>query len=185
MLEFMYTGKYDVDSVGTPYSFPSPYAALFGAHTAPKHKKNPVRTRGMNATVGALFLHLEMNAIGEFYDVDQLRETAVYRIRLILAESWEAVFNWYPAFLEEAFGKTNDAGLHCLLVEVTGARLDELRGSLFGGGAFLEVPASFYSAVLAKSQESMIGMREVLSTADSMWETLTTRLDTLVRERGF
>lgn len=173
MLDFIYTGGYEP------------------AESGPGGRRLPVQIAGARGdpnttgTGNALFFHLRMNAIAGMYDVYQLREMTVHKIRHILTDSWDIVSPLYPAFLEEAFRTTEDVALHMLLVEVTVSHLDQLRGSVFGGNTSLEVPPWFYSTVLERSQESVVKIREVLSSADQMWQSLTERLENMLKERGY
>lgn len=174
LLDFIYTGKYNPEDTETNGCRPSSQAASVRG-------KDP----RINAVGKSLFLHLEMISIAEFYDVDQLRETATHSIRHILVDFWDTISPWYPAFIEAAFEKTNDVGLHTLVVDITSSHLDDLHGSVFGSGANLDVPAWFFSAVLEKSQKSVVGMKQVLLTADQMWQNLTHRLEDMLKERGY
>lgn len=165
MLEFIYTGSYEIDEPGS-------------ANHGPSSQVLGVRGKAPTiAAVGnALLLHLEMNSIADFYGVHQLRKTTVRKIRYLLTEYWGIISRWYPAFLEAAFEETNDFGLHMLLVEITASRFSDLYGLVFGCGAKVDVPPWFYSAVLERSRESVIKMKEVLMTADQMWQSLTNRI---------
>lgn len=131
---------------------------------------------GMNSNVASLFVHLEMNAIAEYYDVYQLRETATYEIYRLLTESWRDVASWYPAFLEATFSKTSDANLHSLLVDISLPHLDELHGLVYGQDVNIDVPASFLSALLGKSRQPSLYMKQELASTKRGCLALTKRL---------
>lgn len=134
MLDFMYTGSYD------PVKFS--YEAT-GAK---------VRGPSMNRAANALFTHLEMNSIGEFYGVSQLRELAIEGIRHLVTSCWYTIIPWYTSFVEVAFKKTSDPRLHWLLVEATSDHFGVLSGRIFFDEASKETAVWFFSAVMERKQ---------------------------------
>lgn len=147
MLDFMYTGSYDSDEAG------SNGALVYEVLKSVKASEGLIRSKpNVSSTVTSLIIHLEMNSIADFYDVYQLRETALERITSILGDSWEEVIPWYPAFLEAAFKETTDTNLHYLLVNFSMIHYSELNGLVFGRGVNLDVPISFYSSLLGDLQ---------------------------------
>lgn len=142
MLDFMYSGTYEPQEADLSNAL---IDSLLANVRAKKSLKENVE---INSVVSSLFFHLEMNSIGDFYEVYQLRETAVNKIRAILTESWEQVANWYPALIEATFKKTTDTNLHSLLVDNSLSHFRELDGSVFGRDVDLDVPGSFFSALL-------------------------------------
>lgn len=144
MLDFMYGGHYESEETDSN-------DVLFHSLLANVKAKDSLGADvAINSTVASLFIHLEMNSIADFYDVYQLRETALDRIRDILTQSWNQVVNWYPAFLEATFKKTTESNLHSLLVHASLPHAEELNGLVFGGSANVDVPAPFFSGLLGK-----------------------------------
>lgn len=143
MLDFMYYGSYVAQEA-------VPSNALFHSLLLDvKAVESLYEDVEINSVVSSLFIHLEMNSIADFYDVYQLRETAVEEIRSILVGSWEQVFDWYPAFVEATFKKTTDSNLHSLLVDISLSHFTELDGSVFGRDTNVDAPVSFFSSLLA------------------------------------
>lgn len=151
MLDFMYTGSYEAgEEAGTNDDLVHALLENVKAKNSLTGDKAKI-----NSTVAALFIHLEMNSIADFYDVYQLPERAFHKIQAILTTSWEQVAIWYPVFLEATSKKTADSKIHSLLVDISLPHFDELDGSVFGTDKTLDVPASFYSALLGKVKKSL------------------------------
>lgn len=151
MLDFMYYTRYEpAHNVDLNY-------ALFRSILAKNRAKDDLGANSeMNPTVMLLFIHLEMNSIADYYNVHQLRQAANYEIRKILDDSWEEIVDWYPAFLEATFKKTADVNLHTFLVDISLSHYEELDGVVYGSGVSLDVPASFYSAILGNMKKDLV-----------------------------
>lgn len=164
MIDFMYCGDYESEETDSN-------DVLFHSLLANVKAKDSLDANvAMNSTVASLFIHLEMNSIADFYDVYQLRETALDRIRNILAKSWKQVVNWYPAFLEATCKKTTDTNLHSLLVEISMSHCNELDGLVYGCGVDLDVPSSYFSALLGKMNKYVSSLGSNLHSGPS-WVT--------------
>lgn len=163
MLNFMYTGSYGIKASESIDFFNSFLSETIGSKG---------HIEDMTPPAAALFIHLEMNSIADFYDVYQLRETSVQRMSAILTRFWDSSIRWYPIFLEMAYKKTADANLHLCLVETTFSHLEELEGLVFGQGANLDVPYSFLSAVLAKTCDTIGSTKRKVEETRQRWEDM-------------
>lgn len=146
MLNFMYNESYQADENNKELEDALMQSLLENI----KAEKNLPADAKMGSTGTSLFIHLEMNSIADLYDVYRLQKESVEKIRLILIESWSEIIDCYPAFLEATFKKTNDTRLHSLLVDVSLSHFDELDDLIFGDDINLDVPASFFSALLSR-----------------------------------
>lgn len=133
MLDFMYTARYSDDTKGLR-------PIVFGEFA---------EVTAVSETVQKLFLHLRMNCIGEYYDVQNLREVANREINAIFENNWADVRLWFSAFVEHVYTCGGDRVLQSITIATAEAHMEDLRGDL-PQFASLDIPKDFFSSVLCK-----------------------------------
>lgn len=131
MLDFMYTADYSYET----------------KELRPIVLGEFAETTAINETTQELFLHLRMNCIAEYYNVQQLREEANMAINMILEDRWDDVHFWYPAFVEQAHANGADRDLQSIIMTVTVRNMFFLVNN-FDGFAHLDIPTSFFTTLI-------------------------------------
>lgn len=131
MIDFMYTGAYSSDTQNLRPIVLGELAEL----------------TAMNETSQKLFLHLRMNCIAEYYDVQSLRSVANREVKAILECSWSDIQLWFSVFVEQVYTCGVDKDLQAITVAVAVAHVSDLKKDL-PQFVNLDIPKEFFSDVL-------------------------------------
>ncbi|KAI6763352.1 hypothetical protein FGRA07_11363 [Fusarium graminearum] len=125
MISFLYTGEYQISSKGdkpdsddgSPQEEDSNDAAD-QASQASSHLSEP------DETVDDLFAHLRVNAIADYYNIQNLAQLANTKIRAILdlGQNTEA----FPRIIQEVSTSNRDINIRSIIASAAVARIEEL-----------------------------------------------------------
>ncbi|KPM41905.1 hypothetical protein AK830_g4607 [Neonectria ditissima] len=135
MIDFMYTGRYDVESTlgsvspdvqreHSPLAFPGLSPEHYERLSTTASEPQSSAAQSANQATLRLLRHVGMNAIADFYDIEQLRELANSRIEAIFQETAQA--DGFSIVAETVWSSTSDKKLYNLLTTVAAEHIDQL-----------------------------------------------------------
>ncbi|KAH6954268.1 hypothetical protein DER45DRAFT_310167 [Fusarium avenaceum] len=122
MISFLYTGEYEVETQSEDSLIPDDKQCHDEEDNSSQHCSGPESEK--NETTENILTHLRVNAIADYYDVENLAQLANSKIKAILEQGHEA--DLFPRVIQEMSGSNRDDELCAIVASATAKCMGDL-----------------------------------------------------------